>query len=178
MQTSKHIVRSEDELKKLRDLLDEKVFHVTLCSNWKSIQKYNCINSDCRGEKTFGSSDNSFFKKNKHVSMFDFRNSKSENFIKNIHKCDPFSPLSQGNINCLILCILDKEYWPELLTWDACKSDWKSEMIVPHVEAGFPDPLDLRKIRHIIEIESQIAVDPIIEKLLSGRKLHSGNTEM
>ena len=148
-QRSIHI-ENGDPLEKLMDILDRKVFHVSLTSNWAKISKSGKIipNIDNTHETTFGSSSNSYFKNKGCVSVFDYRNIHDEEAQKHIHKCCPTRPLLDGK--GITIFILKPETHACLITWKNWKNEDLRQMIVSYIEAGYPGAISLDSIEEVI----------------------------
>ena len=128
------------------DILEGKVFHVSLTSNWAKIRESGEIlsNNENALETTFGSSSNSYFKNKGCVSVFDYRRIHDEKPQKHIHKCRPTRPLVDGK--GITIFILKSEVYGRLMTWENWKNEDLRQMVVPHVEAGYPCPLPTNQL--------------------------------
>ena len=84
-----HIEKGDDALELLRPIIEGKVFHVSKSKFWTKIEETGKIISNINGnlETSFGSSNNSYFKKKGCVSVFDYRNIHNNKFQKHMYKC-------------------------------------------------------------------------------------------
>jgi hypothetical protein len=158
--------RSESEpVDDILAALEGTVFHVTKLVNLPLILQCNEIrpNPDGSLPSTFGSSINSFFRRRGCVSLFDYRPEvsgelSSEELYDFRCRCWPFQP-AQPEKGGIAIFILDPAEYPVLETWERWKETKSfSEMVVPHVEAGYPGPIPLHLIKKIITLE--VTEDP------------------
>lgn len=150
-----NIRRSEsDSLDDIREYLEGRVFHVTRLDNLRSIKQSGELRANADGTlvSSFGFSRNGFFRKRKCVSVFDYRQTATETVKKFREHCLPFLPL-KPNAGIAVL-ILELAAHDVLIPWTMSKGDSAAgEMVVPYVEAGYPEPLPLGLIAEIITIE-------------------------
>lgn len=139
---------------KIISLLANHIFHVTKFENIASIlaQKKIVASIDNRDQFTFGYSSNSYFKNRNCVSLFDFVNTSEGKIQTQITKCHPIQPLL--NYKAIGIFILKKESYCNIIPWN----DWKieeaySEMIVPYIEAGYPNQIDITDIAELIIVQ-------------------------
>ena len=163
--TGIHIKRG-DAFKQLMPRIEGKVFHVSKMSNWPSIEKLKKIlpNRNGKLETTFGSSTNSYFKNKNCVSVFDYRKINEEEPQEHIHKCRPTKPLTPED--GIIIFVLGKEYHDKLMAWDGWKQDDLRQMVVPHVEAGYPGAIELSQIEEAIFVTIDENENSILSKAL------------
>jgi hypothetical protein len=90
-------IESGDPLDKLMCYLEERVFHVTKACHWPEINASGEISPNNNGEleTSFGFSENSYFKNNGCVSVFDYRNIYKEKPQQHMYKCHPTKPLTE-----------------------------------------------------------------------------------
>lgn len=172
MKIAKKYVRSETEsLDDIEEYLQGKVFHVTRLTYLPLIIECGEIrtNSDGVLPTTFGFSDNASFRNRNCVSLFDYRPEPTEE-IRNFRlRCYPFRPAYPPNGGIAIL-ILQPNVYDVLIPWTLWKEENAlREMVVPHVETGYPGPIPLNLVEEIISVE--ITEDP---KSLAAqlRKIH------
>ena len=155
-QRSIHIQKDEDPMEKLMPMLEGKVFHVSLTSNWAKIHKSREIvpNNENSLETTFGCSSNSYFKNNGCVSVFDYRRPLDEKLQKQIDKCQPIRPLREGK--AITIFILKSEAHDHLRTWEDIRTNIGDQLVVPYIEAGYPDKISLSLIEEFIFVTMDI----------------------
>jgi hypothetical protein len=153
--TKKYLRRETEPLNDIESQLQGHVFHVTRLAYLPSIVECGEIrpNGDGTLPTTFGFSENGFFRKHNCVSLFDYRSEPTEEIEDCRRRCYPFRPASPPNGPIAIL-ILQPSAYDDLIPWSKWKekSDF-SEMIVPHIEVGYPGPLPLRLVGEIISVE-------------------------
>jgi hypothetical protein len=133
-------------------ILEGRIFHVTKREFWPSIIASGAIlhNRDGSLATTFGFSNNSYFRNRGCVSVFDYRQAATEEIKEFRNGCHPFGP-ARGDGAEIAILLLDPAIGEYLVPW----SNWKTEeayreMIVPHVEAGYPDRIPLDAIEQVI----------------------------
>ena len=158
--TRTYVRRETEPLDDVEAQLEGRVFHVTRLTYLPSIVECGEIrpNADGALPTTFGSSKNAFFRNRNCVSLFDYRLELTEEIKDFRRRCYPFSPARPPN-GAIAILILNPEVCGALIPWTAWKEKeaW-SEMVVPHVEAGYPGPLPFRLVSEIISVE--ITEDP------------------
>jgi hypothetical protein len=154
-------IRKETEsLEDIYALLEGRIFHVTKLSHLSQIlsARYIHSNLDLRYPTPFGNSENGFFRNLNCVSVFDYREEPTDeiNFYRN--KCSPFLPARPPSEGIAIL-IFKPDVGNNLLSWLLWKeSKAFSEMVVPHVEAGYPGSISTDFVEEIISLK--IVEDP------------------
>lgn len=147
------IVRSEtDSMEDIMAMLEGQVFHVTRRAHWPAIVEAGRLepNRDGRLPTTFGYSRNAFFNNRGCISVFDYRTPPSpeiHDFRLRCHPLQPAQPRSEG----IVILFLNPSLHAELVPWTEWKREeaWR-EMVVPHVEAGYPGPIPLDRIDRAI----------------------------
>ena len=161
MKITKKYVRSETEsLDDIEAYLQGKVFHVSRLDYLPSIIKCGEIrvNTDGVLPTTFGFSNNSFFRNRDCVSLFDYRSEPTEEIRSFRLRCYPFRPADPSNEGIAIL-ILQSKVYGNLVPWTLWKEERAfREMVVPHVETGYPGSISLSMVEEIISVE--ITEDP------------------
>jgi hypothetical protein len=107
---------------------------------------------------TFGYLENGYFRNRGCVSLFDYRAEPTEQLEFFRSKCDPFQMAAPGRGGVAILFVAEAAY-DQMLPW----SQWKdenalSEMVVPHVEAGYRGSMSIELFDEIVTLE--LAEDP------------------
>jgi len=130
--------------------LQGRVFHVTKECHWPEINNSGEIRPNNNGEleTSFGSSENSYFKNNGCVSVFDYRNISREEPQKHMYKCHPTKPLSADS--GMAILIFKPEIYPKLRSWTEWREGDQREMVVPYVEAGFFGSIPLALVEKVI----------------------------
>ena len=149
--------------------LVDRVFHVTDFLNYKEIVKCNELRPNTKGSfrSICGSSSNSYFRLRNCISIFDFRNlpqDESERFHR-IYSCCPF-PVKSPKTH-LVYFYLSEVAVNKLILWtERGREQALGQMIVPHVEAGFPGALPISLIDSILHVMVNCRKSPL-EKVLS-----------
>jgi len=131
-----------------------RVFHVTRSANVASILQAGGIspNKDGTFPSTFGSADNSFFRKRGCVSVFDLAHPTPEDIQVHLCSCWPLQTARPGS--GIAIFILASAACKALVSWERWKEeDVVEQMVVPYVEAGFHGFLDLDRVAELIVIE-------------------------
>ena len=146
------LVRVEGEpISDIEDILEGRVFHVTLLPNWSLICQSGYIfpNKDGVLPYTFGS-DKSYFRNRGCVSVFDYRVKPPEDPINYRHRCHPLQPAQPDTPGVAIL-FLHPDIYPDLLSWELCRDEvMYRERVVPYVEAGYRGPIPVSKVEEVI----------------------------
>jgi hypothetical protein len=135
----------------LKPSLRGRVFHVTPCDAWQKILKSGGIfpNVDARFETGFGSARNSFFRKRGCVSLWDFRTATDAQIEDAL--CHPLQVVRPDRPGTVL--ILSPELHGRLLSWIGWEEEKVySEMVVPHIECGYPGPIHLPMIDEAITV--------------------------
>lgn len=144
--------RETDPTDDIRALLQGSVFHVTLTSLWREIEASGQLLPNINGKQktTFGSSQNSFFRKKGCVSLFDYRVHPTEEINDFRSRCDPLQP-AEPNGEGISILIMSEVIYERLIPWTKWKEEEAyGEMVVPHVEVGHPGPIPIKDVTHII----------------------------
>ena len=160
-------IEQGDVLEYLMPFIKGKVFHVSRVSNWQSIRVIGKILPNKNGElkTSFGSSSNSYFKNKGCVSVFDYRNIHEEEPQEHMYKCSPTSPLTPEE--GIVIFILKEKFYNKLVLWDGWKQDDLRQMVVPHVEAGFPDAIELSQIGEALFVTMDETESTCVFRILS-----------
>ena len=150
--------------------LEGKVFHVTKECHWPKINKAGRINPNIDGKlaTTFCSSNNSYFKNNGCVSVFDYRNIYGDEQLKHMYKCLPTSPLRA--YSGIVILIFKPEIYPQLLSWERWKYGDQGQMVVPYVEAGFSGSIPLELVEKALIVTMVEAKKSLAATLQSVRE--------
>ena len=129
-------------------LLDGRVFHATSNSSAQKILTSGHITGNCDGAHPVRDNSNGFFRNRNCVSLFDFRAADIER-MRTAHDCFGFVTAYQPEDPAYFF--LDEAFYPEL--WDSV--DWAKcgEMIVPYVEVGFRDRIDMSQISEVLYVQ-------------------------
>jgi len=162
-------IESGDPLDKLMCYLEGKVFHVTKECYWPEINAAGEIRPNNNGEleTSFGSSKNSYFKNKGCVSLFDYRDIYGEESQKHMHKCRPTNPLSADS--GIAILIFKPEIYPKLQSWEGWKKEDLSQMVVPHVEAGYFGSIPLALVEKVIIVTMSEDKNSLAAMLRSSR---------
>jgi hypothetical protein len=131
-------------------------------------------NADGRLASSFGSSSNGFFRLRNAVSVFDYRSVSDEEFEDAWSKCGPHQALAKCGYKIALL-FLAPDFHGHLIGWRLWQEQqaW-AQMLVPHVEAGFPAPLPIEAVEEIVEVRTRYRPGALERALLAGR--HWGRT--
>lgn len=135
--------------------MEGRVFHVTRMAYLDSIVTAGEIRTNRDGAlpTTFGYPGNGFFRSRDCVSLFDYREPPNDEIKEFRRRCYPFTPARPPNGAIAVLFVSPAAY-DELVPWTRWKDEnASSEMVVPHVEVGYPGPLPLRLVDEVISIE-------------------------
>lgn len=144
--------RETESLSDIEVLLEGAVFHVARREHWPAIEASGALlpNPDRSLPTTFGSSANSFFRNRGCICLFDYRAPPDDTIREYRRRCYPFQPAAPGNAGVAIL-VLNQSVHGELLPWTLWKEAGAlDQMVVPHVEAGYPRPIPLRLVDRMI----------------------------
>lgn len=143
-------IESVDPLDKLMCYLEGRVFHVTKACHWPEINTSGEISPNNNGEleTSFGFSENSYFKNNGCVSVFDYRNIYEEKPQQHMYKCHPTKPLSADS--GIAILIFKPEIYPKLRSWVEWRDGDQRQMVVPYIEAGFFGSIPLALVEKVI----------------------------
>jgi len=148
--------RSETEnLDDIESSLEGHVFHVTKLAYLPSIIECGEIrpNADGAFPTTFGSSAESFFRKRNYIPLFDYRAEPTDRIKQFRERCYPFTPARKGKGPIAIL-IISQEVYKDLVPWNKWHEEEAYEqMVIPYIEAGYPDPLSIDFITEIIIVK-------------------------
>jgi len=131
------------------------VFHVTRLSSLEQILSDQEIrpNTDRSRSTPFGYMNNGFFRNRGCISLFDYRAESTERLEQFRNRCYPFQAAEQGEGGIAIL-FLKPSVCDRLVPWTRWRDEeaW-SEMVVPHVEAGYPGALKMEFVSEIVTLE-------------------------
>jgi hypothetical protein len=148
--------RSEDEsLDDLRVALQGRVFHVSKLATLPQILADGCIraNRDRSPDSAFGDRANGFFRKRGCVSVFDYRATPTKELEDFRSRCYPFAAAGPEG-GGIAIYLLSPAAYDRLVPWTRWREEeaW-SEIVVPHVEAGYPDSIPLDLVEDVIALE-------------------------
>jgi hypothetical protein len=134
--------------------LEGTVFHVTNRAYWPAILRSGAISPNADGQlpTTFGSSANSYFRNRACVSLFDYRQAPDEEIRFSRGKCWPLQPDAR-HTSGLTFAFLAPQSYARLIPWTNWKLDGAfQEMVVPHIEVGYPGPIALAEIERVVHL--------------------------
>jgi len=131
------------------------VFHVTKLEYLPSIEKCGEIRANRNGTfpSTFAHRPNGFFRKRDCVSLFDYRTEPNEQIRDFRGRCNPFRPAFPPNGPIAILVLAPTAYKNLIPSTALAEERAFDEIVVPHVETGYPRAIPLTLITEIIKIE-------------------------
>ena len=129
-----------------------KVFHVTPASSFAEITVVGKVLVNV-GDRVspFGNTAKGYFRSKGCVSFFDYRRCGSPEWEEHFHKCLPTQPLNAES-PIVVLFLAEAEHH-KLLSWRGWKQEqlW-SYRVVPHVECGYPGPVELSAVRAVLHV--------------------------
>ena len=132
-----------------RHLLSElrgRVFHITSVENFLAIVRADMIKHNGDGTLKSNGKYNSYFKNRGCVSFCDFHNNVRPRKVREaaIRKYDIFG---QGGGESFVFLFLTPNSYSKLIPWTRWKTEKAlSEMVVPHLESGYPGAVPLAEI--------------------------------
>jgi hypothetical protein len=155
-------------------LLVGRVFHVTTRAAYDAIVVTGEIkpNFDGVNPSPFGSR-GSFFRKRGCVSLFDLRAASATEIDDYLCRCHP---LQAGER--IVFLFLARAAWNVLIPWTQWQQEqaW-SEIVVPHVEAGYLGPIPVPLIDEVLTATIDVPTNPLIEALSRGRRKRGGQSD-
>lgn len=149
----------------LLPLLEGKVFHVTTSQGYEKILQTGALLPNTGEHRSpFGNSSNGYFRLKGCVSFFDYRRSGSPKWLEHYDKCLPTMPLNAASP--IVVLYLNEDEHGLLETWEGWKTDqlW-SQRVVPHVEVGYPGPVELSRTHGhlLVTLSAAGNEDPLTE---------------
>jgi hypothetical protein len=135
-------------------LLIRRVFHVTNAMAFSSILLDGAIKANMAGELTFscGQSENSFFRKRGYVSVCDLRSVSDAQISESLMKYNFLNPSLGKDTN--VYLFLRSACFDHLLTWRIWHEEKAyTDMVVPHIEAGYPGEIGLNLIESALYVD-------------------------
>ena len=155
-------VHKRDLSTKLLPLLVGRVFHITTHMAYARILVDGMIKSNKNEdfECTFGQSENSYFRKRGCVSVFDFRSVTPEQLEDALSKYYFLNPSFANNQP--VFLFLNPACFERLVPWSRWKDEQAfGEMVIPYVEAGYPDDIHLALIDAALRVEVDNPPSPL-----------------
>jgi hypothetical protein len=135
-------------------LLRGEVFHVTTIAAAAGAATEGSIRANSDGEFPFpfAQSANSYFRRRGCVSVFDLRDVADEQLNETLEKYYFLNPSFTSNRPVFFL--LSSIFHQRLIPW----TEWRAsrdfgQMIIPYVEAGFPDSIPLAAVARVVHLE-------------------------
>lgn len=154
---------------RLAPMVRERVLHITCAQNLRSILAGGEVSGNADGAlaSSFGSSSNGFFRRRNAVSVFDYRGLSNEIFEESWFNCGPLTALHRCGFKIAILFLAPASH-NRLISW----RQWHAEraydqMLVPHVESGYPAPLPIAAVEEVLEVTTRYYPSKL-EKLVRG----------
>ena len=148
-----HTLSARDLERCLLPMLAGRVFHVTSRVAYQGICRDSLIKSNRDAGSPFSSSQSeiSCFRRMGHVSVCDLRSATSEEVETGLHNYNFLNPPNADNAP--VFLILSEAAVVSLVSWKACTYDGPyGTMVVPHIEAGYPDSIPLSLIDQVIMV--------------------------
>jgi hypothetical protein len=167
MKISWLVITKSRAQKRLYPKLKGRVFHITSVDNFIKIMKTGAIKHNRDGLIKSNHPYSSYFKNRGFVSFCDFHGNVFARKTREaaLTKYDIFS---QGDGERFVFLFLKPEYYSKLVSWTNWKTDNAcNEMIVPHLEAGFPDFVPIEGIEeatliHIPKCQKEHEIDTLL----------------
>ena len=140
--------------KRVLPLLIGRVFHVTSANAFSSILLDRTIKTNETGMYPFsyGQSENSFFRKRGCVSVCDLRNISDAEINTALMKYNFLNPCFGKDAN--IYLFIKSDCHNLLVSWKKWHDEKAyTEMVVPHIEAGYPGDVDLNLIEMALHVK-------------------------
>lgn len=151
------VFSESEDTSPVMDLLEGHVFHVTKKKYLPAIEATGALlpNQDGKLPSTFGLRSNSFFMKRNCVMLFDYRTVPEDRYYRS--RCRPLQAAHPGG--GVAILFITAAIHDRLELWTKSKEEGqRSDVVVPHVEAGHPGPLSLEYIDRVIAVD--ILEDP------------------
>jgi len=141
-----HTVSLSGARRQLLPRLRGKVFHVTTPANALSIIQSGRIGSNQSNCYPLRWQGTSYFRKRGFVSVCDLHHNTSVR-LTNEAALSKYHIFNQGTMGASAFFFLAESHYDRLVKWRACKKETGlSELVVPHLESGFPNEILLRDI--------------------------------
>jgi hypothetical protein len=104
-----------------------------------------------------------------YISLFDYHNPSVDEIEQAEKKCWPTMKLTKEN--SLVILFLSQKIWSKVLPY--CKRNFEenlNQMIVPYIEAGYPEPISMKQISKIWILSTNDDEDSFVEALKAGRQ--------
>lgn len=137
-----------------------KIFHITSFESFLSIISAGYINNNKKLEYTLNWESNSYFRNRGCVSVCDLFNNTRPKKIRSA-SFSSYPIFEQGNNGITVILFLKKEAYDNVKTWESWKKEKAfTEMVVPHLESGYPDkiPLDIIDEIWIVQTKDHINI--------------------
>jgi hypothetical protein len=121
-------------------------------------------NQDRSLPSAFGYLENGYFRNRGCVSLFDYRPEPTETISERRGRCSPFQA-ADPETGGIAIFILKPLAYDALVPWTRWQDEgaW-SEMVVPHVEAGYPTAIPLDLVAEVITLELREDPDSLMAK--------------
>lgn len=129
-----------------------RIFHVTSLQNFDVIKRAGviCAHPWPRPESPFGDRTSTYFRSRGCISVFDYSTPSHDQIRTSWRRCCPLDAARPGPA---IFVFLPASFFVQLVSW----TDWQDEestlTIVPYVEAGYPDAINLADISEVMQVE-------------------------
>lgn len=135
-------------------LLIGQVFHVTNTKAFSNMLLDKAIKPNQNGAFPFShtQSENSFFRKRGCVSVCDLRYLSSDRISEGLIKYNFLDPYLDNKPHLYLF--LKSDCLDKLISWQQWhKENAEKEMLVPYIEAGYPEGIELNLIKSVLFIE-------------------------
>lgn len=127
-----------------------RVFHITSVSNFLEIVRTGTIRHNQGGELKSNGSYNAYFKNRGHVSFCDLNNNIRPRKVREA-ALSKYNIFGQGDGERSVFLFLSPNSFEKLVPWTAWKKEkaW-SEVVVPHLESGYPGCVPLAEVEEVL----------------------------
>lgn len=158
--------------------LKGRVFHITSIENFLEIIKVGAIRHNREGDLKSNGRYDSYFRNRGCVSFCDFYTNSRPRKIREA-ALTKYNIFGQGDGERFVYLFLRAEAYTKLVTWEEWKREkaW-SEMVVPHLESGYPGHVPLSEIQEVCLVHillDQNFKNSIAALLAAARAAHARN---
>lgn len=158
----------------IKDRLVGEIFHVTSKVNFDSIVADGEIrpNTNNQYAGAFGNHLDSYCRVANYISLFDYHNPSVVQIENSEKNCLPTMCLTKEN--SLVVLFLSHKIWAKVLPYRRKNFEKNiGQMIVPHIEAGYPEPISLKNVSKILILSTNDDEDSLVKALRAERQKHA-----
>ncbi|NQZ31060.1 MAG: hypothetical protein HRU06_07275 [Oceanospirillaceae bacterium] len=154
--------------------MEGEIFHVTPKVSFDSIVANGEIRPNTNNQYVgaFGKHSGSYCRVRKFISLFDYHNASIAEIEYAENKCLPTMSLTKEN--SLVVLFLSQSIWSKVLPYSRKNFEENlSQMVVPHIEAGYPEPISMKQISKILILSTNDDEDSLVKALRAGRQKYA-----